>query len=69
MGDDVDTRAERATDAAPAVKREQRASGNLLPILLAIFAILSVAVLVMTDRDAPQPTQPRVEGPSTTQGN
>jgi hypothetical protein len=70
MADDVDARAERAADAArAAVKREHRTSGNLLPILVMILAILSVAALVMTDRDAPQPAQPRVEGPATTQGN
>ena len=70
MADDVDARAERAADAArSAVKREHRASSSLLPILVMILAILSVAALVMTDKDIPQPTQPRVEAPSTTQGN
>jgi hypothetical protein len=70
MADDVDARAERAADAArAAVKREQRTSGNLLPLLVMALAILSVAALIMTDRDAPQTTQPRVEGPATTQGN
>lgn len=69
MADDVDAEAERAASAARAsVKRAHRgSSSNLLPLLLVIFAILTVAVLVMTDRDAAQPTTPRVEGPTTTQ--
>ena len=69
MADDVDARAERAADAArSAVKREHRASGSLLPMLVMILAVLSLAVLVITDKDAAQPTQPRVEAPTTSQG-
>lgn len=68
MSDEVDARAERAADAArAAAKRERRTSGNFLPIVVMILAILSVAALVMTDKDVPQPIQPRVETPSTTQ--
>lgn len=68
MADDVDDRAKRAADAArSAVKRQHRPAGNLLLILVMILAILSVAALVMTDKDIPQPTQPRVDAPSTTQ--
>lgn len=70
MADDVDAEAERAANAARAsVKRAAQRSNSFLPILVLILAILSVAALVMTDKDAPQPTQPRVEAPSTTQGN
>jgi len=50
------------------VKREHRASGSLLPILVMILAVLSLAALVLTDKDAAQPTQPRVEAPTTSQG-
>ena len=69
VADDVDARAERAADAArSAVKRPHRASSNLLlPMLVMILSVLSVALLVMTDKDAPQPAQPRVEASSTTQ--
>jgi hypothetical protein len=70
MADDVDAEAERAANAARAsVKRAAQRSNNFLPILVMIFAILSLAALVMTDKDVPQTTQPRVETPSTTQGN
>jgi hypothetical protein len=72
MADDVDAEADRAANAARAsVKRAAaQRSNNLLPVLLVmVLAILSVAALVMTDKDIPQPTQPRVEAPSTTQGN
>jgi hypothetical protein len=41
----------------------------LLPLLVMIFAILSLAALVLTDKDAPQVTQPRVQVPSTTPSN
>ena len=70
MADEVDARAERAADAArAAVEREHRASGSLLPIVVMIFAILSLAALVLTDKDAPQVTPPRVQVPSTTPSN
>jgi len=70
MADEVDARAERAADAArAAVEREHRASGSLLPIVVMIFAILSLAALVLTDKDAPQVTQPRAQVPSTTPSN
>ncbi|MET0651813.1 MAG: hypothetical protein ABWY63_04795 [Hyphomicrobiaceae bacterium] len=71
MADDVDAEAERAANAARAsVKRAaQRSNTNLLPLILVAFALLSMVALVMTDKDIPQPTQPRVEAPSTTQGN
>jgi hypothetical protein len=68
MADDVDAEAERAANAARAsVKRAAQRSNNFLPILVMILAILSLAALVMTDKDIPQPTQPRVEAPTTTQ--
>jgi hypothetical protein len=69
MADDVDAEAERAANAARAsVKRAAGQRSNmLLPILVMIFAVLSVALLVMTDKDVPQPTPPRVETPSTGQ--
>lgn len=69
MADDVDAAAERAASAARAsVKRAHRGSSSrLLPLLLVIFAALTLAVLVMTDRDVTQPTTPRAEGPTTKQ--
>jgi hypothetical protein len=69
MADDVDAEAERAANAARAsVKRAHRAnSSSLLPLLVVVFAILTVAVLVMTDRNATQPTTPRAESPTITQ--
>lgn len=69
MADDVDVEAERAANAARAsVKRAHRgSSSNLLPLLLVIFAVLTLAMLVMTDRDVAQPTTPRAEGPTITQ--
>jgi hypothetical protein len=69
MAGDVDAEAERAADAARAsVKRAHRgSSSNLLPLLLVVFAVLSLAVLVMTDREVAQPATPRVEGPTITQ--
>jgi len=70
MADHVDAAAERAANAARAsVKRAARRSNKFLPLLVMILAILSVAALVMTDKNIPQATQPRVEGPTTTQGN
>jgi hypothetical protein len=69
MIDDVDAEAERAANAArAAVKRANRSSGILMPVLLVILAVLSLAALLMADRNAAQPSfQPRAEGPSTTQ--
>jgi hypothetical protein len=69
MADDVDAEAERAANAArAAVKRANRAPSSLLPVLVIAFAVLSLVALAMTDKDVAQPTtQPRVEGPTTTQ--
>ena len=71
MADDVDAEAERAANTARAsVKRAHRASSSsLLPLLLVVFAVLTLAMLVLTDRDVAQPTtpRPRVEGPTITQ--
>jgi hypothetical protein len=36
-----------------------------MPLLLVVFALLSVAVLVMTDRDA-TPVTPRADSPTMT---
>src|SRR6476660_3470301 len=57
MADDVDAETERAANAARAsVRRAHRgSSSNLLPLLLVVFAVLSLAMLVMTDRDVTQP--------------
>ena len=69
MADDVDAEAERAANAARAsVKRAHRASSSsLLPLLLVVFAVLTLAMLVLTDRDVARPTPLRVEGPTITQ--
>jgi hypothetical protein len=69
MVDDVDAEAERAANSArAAVKRANRSSGTLLPVLLVIFAMLSMAALLMADKNAAQPSlQPRAESPSITQ--
>lgn len=69
MADDVGAEAERAASAArAAVKRSHReSSSNLLPLLLVVFAVLTLAMLVITDREATRPTTPRVEGPTITQ--
>jgi hypothetical protein len=69
MADDVDAEAERAANAARAsVKRAAQRSNNLLPLLIVVFAVLSLVALLMTDRDVAQPTtQPRVESPTTIQ--
>jgi len=69
MVDDVDAEAERAANAArAAVKRANRSSGTLMPVLLEILAVLSMAALLMADRTAAQPNlQPLAEGSSITQ--
>lgn len=66
---DVDAEAERAANAARASVKRAHGGGSsrLLPLLLVIFAALTLAVLVMTDRDATQPITPRADGPTTTQ--
>ena len=70
MADDVDAQAEHAANSArAAVKRANRSSSSLLPVVLVAFAVLTaVALLLMDDSRAPQ-TQPRVEAPTTTTPN
>jgi hypothetical protein len=65
MADD-DIEAERA--ARNRVERADRPTTSVLPLLVMAFAILTVLVVLMIDKDAPQPgTQPRAENPTSTQ--